>query len=245
MNYQESSWNGFRRLDFEFEGYPAILVLPKTPHKERRLAIKTEYFGAFPATEIAMLEAGYHLCYLKNRSRWGTDDDCDRKAHFIDFLAEEFGTARKIVTVGMSCGGFHAVCFASRYPEYVSFLYIDAPLLTFFSTAPQRIAHEVKEVRWPEVERAWGFATYGEAYAYNDQPIHRIKTLIEHKLPVGLVYGGSDEVVPAYENAEILREMYEKAGAPIKSWFRSAYGHHPHGLDNPAELLTYIEEVAL
>ena len=245
MNYQESTWFGFRRLDFEFEGYPAILVLPEEANKERRLAMKTEYFGAFPATEIAMLKAGYHLCYLKNRSRWGTDDDCDRKAHLIDFLADEFGTARRIVTVGMSCGGFHAVCFASRYPDYISFLYVDAPLLSFFSTAPQRIAHEIKEVRWPEVERAWGFSSYGEAYAYNDQPIHRIGTLIKHKLPVGLVYGGSDEVVPPYENAEILRDMYEKAGAPIKSWFRSSYGHHPHGLDDPTELLNYIEEVAL
>ncbi len=245
MNYQESTWNGYRRLDFEFEGYPAILVLPKEPHPARRLAMKTEYFGAFPATECAMLAAGYHLCYLKNRSRWGTDDDCERKKKFIDFLADEFGTARKIVTVGMSCGGFHAVCFASRYPEYVSFLYIDAPLLTFFSTAPQRVAHEAKEVRWPEVERAWGFSSYGEAYAYNDQPIHRIKALIDAKLPVGLVYGLSDEVVPAYENAEILREMYEKAGAPIKSWARSAYGHHPHGLEDPAPLLAYIEEAAL
>ena len=245
MNYQESTWNGFRRLDFEFEGYPAILVLPKEPNAARRLAIKTEYFGAFPKTEIAMLEAGYHLCYLKNRSRWGTDDDCERKAHFIDFLADEFGTARRVVTVGMSCGGFHAVCFASRYPEYISFLYIDAPLLTFFSMAPHRRAHEAMQVRWPEVERAWGFKTYGEAYAYNDQPIHRIGALIAHKLPVGLVYGLSDEVVPSFENAEILREMYEAAGTPIKSWARPAYGHHPHGLDNPAELLAYIEEVAL
>ena len=245
MNYTESTWNGFRRLDFEFEGYPAILVLPKEPNAERRLAIKTEYFNAFPATEIAMLAAGYHLCYLKNRSRWGTDDDCERKAHLIDFLADEFGTARKVVTVGMSCGGFHAVCFASRYPEKVSFLYLDAPLLTFFSTAPQRLATEAKSVRWPEVERAWGFKTYGEAYAYNDQPVHRIPQLIANRLPVGLVYGLSDEVVPPVENAEILREMYEAAGAPIKSWARFAYGHHPHGLDKPEDLLAYIEEVAL
>ena len=245
MNYQESTWNGFRRLDFEFEGYPAILVLPNEPNAARRLAIKTEYFGAFPNTEIAMLKAGYHLCYLKNRSRWGTDDDCDRKARFIDFLADEFGTARKVVTVGMSCGGFHAVCFASRYPEKISFLYLDAPLLTFFSMAPHRRSHECMQVRWPEVERAWGFKSYGEAYAYNDQPVHRIGALIEHKLPVGLVYGLSDEVVPSFENAEILREMYETAGAPIKAWARFSYGHHPHGLDDPTPLLAYIDEVAL
>ena len=245
MNYTESTWNGFRRLDFEFEGYPATLVLPKVAHPARRLAMKMEYFNAFPNTEIAMLEAGYHLCYLKNRSRWGTDDDCERKMKFINFLADEFGTARKIVTVGMSCGGFHSVCFASRYPDYVSFLYLDAPLLTFFSTAPQRLQREGKTVRWPEVEKAWGFATYAEAYAYNDQPIHRLGTLAAHNLPVGLIYGGSDEVVPPCENADILLELYQSKGAPIRAWFRSSYGHHPHGLDNPGELLEYIETVAL
>ncbi len=245
MDYRESEWSGFRRLDFEFEGYPAILVLPNEPHKERRLALKTEYFAAFPETELEMLKRGYFRAYLKNRSRWGTDDDCDRKRRFVDFLADEFGTARKVVTVGMSCGGFHAVSFASRYPEYISFLYLDAPLLTFFSTADLRHEHEAKTVRWPEVQKAWGFATYAEAYAYNDQPIHRLEALAKNRLPVGLVYGNSDEVVPCFENAELLAEFYESRDLPIRVWKRPCYGHHPHGLADPRELLDYIEEVAL
>ena len=245
MNYKESTWCGFRRLDFEFEGYPAILILPDTPHEKGRIALKTEYFDAFPATEIEMLKAGYHVAYLKNRSRWGTDDDCDRKKHFIDFLADEFGTSRRAIPVGMSCGGLHAVAFASRYPEAISFLYLDAPLLSFFSIAPRLRQDHVIPTRWPEIKKAWGFKTYAEAYAYADQPIHRIGTLIEHRLPVGLVYGLIDEQVPPYENAEILAELYAAADAPIKVWARSCYGHHPHGLTDPKELLHYIEEVAL
>ena len=245
MDIRESSWHGYRRLDFEFEGYPATLVLPNEPHPARRLAMKMEYFDAFPATEIAMLGAGYHLAYLKNRSRWGTDDDCDRRRRFIDFLADEFGVARRIVTVGMSCGGFHSVSFASRYPDYISFLYLDAPLLSFFSVAPHRRAHEVLDVRWPEVERAWGFRTYAEAYAYPDQPIHRLATLTAHRLPVGLVYGGADEVVPCFENAEILIGYYRAAEAPLRIWCRPAFGHHPHGLEDPRPLLEFIEETAL
>ena len=245
MNYQESTWNGFRRLDFEFEGYPAILVLPKEANAARRLAIKTEYFDAFPETEIAMVAAGYHLCYLKNRSRWATDDDCERKKNFIDFLADEFGTARKVVTVGMSCGGLHAVAFASRYPDYVSFLYLDAPLLSFFSIAQHLHAQSALGVRWPEIQKAWGFSTYAEAFSYHDQPIHRLATLVEHRLPIGLVYGKLDDCVPPHENAEILREYYAAAGAPIKAWCRPLYGHHPHGLTDPTPLLDYIEEVAL
>ena len=245
MNYQESTWNGFRRLDFEFEGYPAILVLPNEPNAARRLAIKTEYFGAFPKTEIAMLEAGYHLCYLKNRSRWGTDDDCERKAHFIDFLADEFGTARKVVTVGMSAGGFQSIMLAARYPEKISFLYLDAPLLTFFSVGTKLFDSMVMGKRWPEIRDAYGFATFAEAYCHPDQPASRLPLLVKNRLPVGLVYGALDEAAPPEFNAEIVRELYEAAGAPIKVWCQPLYGHHPHGLADPQPLLDYIEEVAL
>ena len=245
MTYQESTWNGFRRLDFEFEGYPAILVLPKAPNAARRLAMKTEYFGAFPATEIAMLEAGYHLCYIKNRSRWATDDDTDRKAHLIDFLADEFGTARKVVTVGMSAGGFQSIALAARYPEYISFLYLDAPVITFFSVGNDLLESMVKKLRWPEIQKAYGFHSFAEAYCYPKQPANHLPFLAERRLPVGLVYGGQDEAAPPAFNAEIIKDLYEAEGAPIRTWCRPLYGHHPHGLENPAELLAYIEEVAL
>ncbi len=245
MEYTETTWNGFRRLNFTFEGREALLVLPEKADPEGRWALKTEYFGAFPSTEIALLREGYHLAYVKNRSRWGTDDDQTCKRDFADFLHTEFGLRKRFVSVGMSCGGFHAVCFASRYPDYVSFLYLDAPLLSFFSVSADRYRHEVLEVRWPEIQRAYGFKSLSEAYAYPEQPIHRLAFLAQHALPVGLVYGGSDNVVPAFENAELLADCYRQYNAPLKTWYRSAYGHHPHGLENPAELLAYIREVAL
>ena len=245
LEYRESTWCGFRRLDFEFEGYPAILVMPDVPHKARRLAIKMEYFDAFPATEIAMLKAGYHLAHIKNRSRFATDDDMDRKARLIAFLADEFGTAKRIVTVGMSCGGFQSICFASRYPEMVSFLYLDAPLLTFFSVGTKLFDSMVMGKRWPEIRAAYGFKTFAEAYCYPDQPANRLPLLAKARLPIGLVYGAQDEAAPPVFNAEIVRELYEAEGAPIRTWCRPLYGHHPHGLEDPTELLSYIEEVAL
>ena len=245
MNYKESTWNGFRRLDFVFEGYDAILSLPDVPNEARRLAMKMEYFDAFPATEIAMVKAGYHLCHIKNRSRFATDDDSARKSHLIDFLADEFGTARKIVTVGMSAGGFQSIAFAARYPEKVSFLYLDAPLISFFSVGTKLFHSMVMGKRWPEIRDAYGFKTFAEAHCYPDQPLHRLPALVEHRLPVGLVYGALDEAAPPEFNAEIVRELYEAAGAPIKVWCQPLYGHHPHGLADPQPLLDYIEEVAL
>ena len=58
MEYQESLWNGYKRLDFQFEGHNAILVLPDQPTPDKRWMFKTEYFGAFPNFEIEMLGKG-------------------------------------------------------------------------------------------------------------------------------------------------------------------------------------------
>ena len=55
---QETTWNGFRRIDFVFEGMEAILVFPKEPNANKNWLLKTEYFDAFPAFEIEMLQRG-------------------------------------------------------------------------------------------------------------------------------------------------------------------------------------------
>ena len=52
MNYIESSWNGFRRLDFEFENRKTILICPNSSCEGKKWLLKTEYFDAFPSFEI-------------------------------------------------------------------------------------------------------------------------------------------------------------------------------------------------
>lgn len=55
---REMLWNGFKRIDFEFEEREAILVSPQVPNKNRKWMIKTEYFDAFPNLEIEMIKRG-------------------------------------------------------------------------------------------------------------------------------------------------------------------------------------------
>ena len=66
----ESKWNEFRRIDFSFEGRNAIVVFAHTPKEGNPWIMRTEYFGAFPAFDIAMLKRGYHLAYVSNMHRW-------------------------------------------------------------------------------------------------------------------------------------------------------------------------------
>ena len=114
MNFTESMWNGFRRIDFKFDGQDAILVFPQTPAPGNKWLFKTEYFGAFPSFEIEMLGLGYHLAHVENTSRWCLPEDTDRQAAFADFLHREFGLHEKCLPVGMSCGGMQAVYLAAK-----------------------------------------------------------------------------------------------------------------------------------
>ena len=83
-------WNGYPMERFEFEGKPAVLVFPQDDDANGRLAVKTEYWDAFPeAIELELLHAGFHLCYVENNNRWGVDADLDRKARFVTHLCEK------------------------------------------------------------------------------------------------------------------------------------------------------------
>jgi len=64
-------WNGYPCEAFEFEGKEAIVVSPLAGTSNGRLAVKTEYWDAFPeAVELPLLRKGFHLCYVKNVNRW-------------------------------------------------------------------------------------------------------------------------------------------------------------------------------
>lgn len=202
--------------------------------------LKTEYFGAFPELEIAMLKEGYTLAYLKNLNRWGTDEDQLAKRNFADYLQSEYGLYRRFICIGMSCGGFHAVNFASRYPAYVSLLYLDAPLLSFCGWSGD--GGENRRIWEEEQLQAYGFSSPAELRVYNDQPIHRLKTLTDNKIPVALVYGDSDTCVDPQENAVTLYQYYRLKNAPIKLWCKPGCDHHPHVAVDVREVIDFIKE---
>ena len=115
-----SDWNGYKRLDFEFENRQALIVFPN--HEgwgSGHWMCKMEWADAFPELEIDLLESGFCRVYMENKNHWGTDVDHDARVRLADFLKMEFGLSHKFVPIGMSCGGLHSVNFASRYPDTI------------------------------------------------------------------------------------------------------------------------------
>ncbi len=239
---QETLYNGFRRIDFTFEGREALLIFPEQPNENKNWLLKTEYFDAFPDFQIQMLRRGWHLAYIKNVTRWCLEEDLDLKKRFAEYLHAEYGLCEKCVPVGMSCGGLIGSKFAAKYPEKVSALYLDAPVMNLLS-CPAGLGIAGNSL-YPEFTEATGMSI-SDLICYREHPIDKMHLLLENKIPVVLVYGDSDTVVPYKENGALLEKYYKENGGVIEVYGKAGCGHHPHGLEDNTPIIEFVEKYSI
>ena len=199
--------------------------------------LKTEYFGAFPELEIMMLKKGYNIAHVENDTRWCLDSDTERQGKFCKFLIKEYGFSKKCVPVGMSCGGMQAVFFAAKYPEYTAALYLDAPVINFLSCPACLGKSKIKSMNEFEHDRKMNLI---ELLSFRNHPLDRFSDLAEHKIPIILVSGDSDTIVPFDENGQLLYDFYKENGGVIELHIKKGGDHHPHGLDDNSPIVNFI-----
>lgn len=239
MEYVELDFYGFKKQEFQFENKKAILVIPDNPREDKKWCFKTEYFAAFPEFQIEMLKKGYYVAYVQNETRWCLETDTDRQANFAKFLHTEFGLFEKFITIGMSCGGMQSVYLAAKYPELVAAIYLDAPVINYLS-CPCGLGSGSNKA-YEEFVKATGF-TVKDMINYRKHPQDYIPKLVENKIPMFLIAGDSDSVVPFDENGIHLINAYKKAGLDYNFIIKKGCDHHPHGLDDNTPLLEFAEK---
>ncbi|MBD5460863.1 MAG: alpha/beta hydrolase [Lachnospiraceae bacterium] len=237
----KEKWMGYSCKEMMYENHEAIIVCPEAGCEKGYLAVKTEYWGAFPeAVELPLLEKGFHLCYVKNDNRWGTNEDLDRKARFIRYVQAEYGLNQKCIPVGMSCGGLFAVKMAARYPKLIGCLYLDAPVINYMSCPCGFGIGERLSEDHAEILNALGMKDISELLAYRDMPLDKLSALVENRIPVVMVAGDMDRTVPYCENGVFLERAYRNAGVDIEVFIKPGGDHHPHGLTNPELAVDFI-----
>lgn len=238
-NFSKEDWFGFVLNRFTFEGREAIVVEPAQADIGKNWAIYTEYFGAFPDTAVALLNKGFHLTYLQNQNRWGLDVDQQARHRFRNYLTENYGLSAKCVPIGMSCGGLHAVNYASLFPEDIAVLYLDAAVLNLLS-CPMGFGSGTRDEEIVEECLKAIDMTPSELICYRNHPLDRLSVLAEHKIPVIMLYGEEDDVVPYQENGIFLEKLYREKQLPVQVIGKPGCGHHPHGLTDPAPIVDFI-----
>ena len=217
-------WNGGRRTVFKFRGHEAWVVEPPPEAKalpSRRWTWTMQWASAFvPRTSVPrLLKSGWHHVTLMQYDERMTEEGIALSEAFQDFLVKELGFDPKANLIGMSWGGFFSVRYAAARPERVDRIYLDAPLLSF-----EGFKHDLGP--WKGTEPAGGWRDDPR------MPVNMAGALAESGIPILLLYGKADTVVPPALNCERFAAAYKAAGGKnMKSTARGNFAHHPHGCD--------------
>lgn len=238
---QMSEWNGYTRRDFFVKGREALVVLPKEPAPEKPWIWRAEFFGAFDYADRALLEKGWHIAYYRISHMYGCPEAVELMEDFRQTIAEKFQLAPKAVFFGFSRGGLYAFNYTAAYPERVALLYLDAPVLDIRSW-PAGKGEGTGAVReWEDCKEIYGL-TEATAMEFRENPLDKIEKVAGADIPVLLVAGDADEVVPYPENGAVLEKKFRELQGNIKVIIKPGVGHHPHSLENPQSIVDFILE---
>ena len=235
-----SDWNGFSKHDFEVDGKPALVVVPQKPAAGMPWVWHGEFFGHKPAPDIALLEKGYHIAYLKVQDMLGSPGAVEHWNAFYQELTTRYGLSKKPSLVGLSRGGLYCYNWAAANPDKVSCIYADAPVCDFKSWPGGKGQGKGDPKNWERVLKLWGFKDEAEALAAKVNPVDNLAPLAKSGVPLLHVYGDADEVVPWQENTGVIAQRYKALGGSITLIAKPGVGHHPHGLDDSTPIVDFI-----
>ena len=78
---------------------------------------------------------------------------------------------------------------------------------------------------------------------YRENPVDKMDILIKNNIPVIMVYGDSDDVVPYDENGAVLAEKYRNSGVEFKEILKVGCDHHPHSLEDNTPIIEWAERL--
>lgn len=241
-----SQWNGFARHDFQVDGANVIVVVPARPLSGRPWVWRGEFFGAFPNADIELVKGGWHLAYIGVPNLFGSPRAVARWEKFHEVLVKEHGLDPRPGLIGLSRGALYCMAWAAAHPDRTLAVYLDNGVCDFKSWPggkPKGLgAGQGSAGEWQNLLKAFGFKDDTEAIAYQGNPVDNLAPLARAKVPLLLVYGDSDMVVPHKENSAIVHDRYGALGGPVERIVKPGADHHPHGLTDPRPIVVFFEK---
>ena len=225
---------------FDFNGHEAHFIVPENA-RDGAWIWRAEFLDCgFDWVDREMIRRGYALVYYSVSDMYGSPRAVELMHEFYKLATEELGFGKKTCIFGFSRGGLYAANFALRYPEAVSSLYLDAPVLDIKSWPGGLGIGVGAEHCFEECLTEYGLDR-STVLSFKENPTDRADELAALGIPVVMVVGDSDVDVPHTENSEILAAAYEKAGAPLLYVIKPGCDHHPHSLEDPTEICDFID----
>lgn len=242
-----SKWSGFNQYSFMVDGASALVVEPEKALPGRPWAWRGEFFGAFPNADIELVKKGWHLAYISVPNLFGSPKAMVKWEKFHELLVKEHQLHAKPALIGLSRGALYSMAWAATHPDKTLLVYLDNGVCDFKSWPggkPKGLGTgQGSAGEWQNVLKAFDFKNDAEAIAWKRNPVDHLEPLAKAKVPLLLVYGDSDKVVPHLENSEIVFGRYKKLDGPVERIVKKGGDHHPHGLPDPKPVVDFFEKV--
>lgn len=239
-------WEGFTRHDFTVDGINVLVVQPEKALPGRPWAWRGEFFGAFANADVELVKAGWHLVYVRVPDQFGSRTAMTQWEKVYATLVRDHGLAPRAGLIGLSRGALYCMAWAAAHPDKTLAVYLDNGVCDYKSWPGGKVkglgTGAGSAAEWQKLLKAHGFKDDQEAIAAKVNPIDTLEPLAKARIPVLLVYGDSDRVVPHQENSEIIYERYKKLGGPVERIVKPGQDHHPHGLKDPKPILEFFQK---
>ena len=168
------------------------------------------YFEACMKAGISI--AGYDLGEVR-----GSPASTAKFTLFYEEMVKR-GYSRKPILLGQSRGGMMTLAWAFRHPEKVRAWVGIYPVCNLASWPLKNSkAQTLADFAMPEVELVAKLSEFN--------PVDNLKGLLENKVPMFVVHGDSDVVVPYEVNTGLLKERYTAGGGEISVKVIPGEGH--------------------
>ncbi|MCB1275672.1 prolyl oligopeptidase family serine peptidase [Prosthecobacter sp.] len=208
---------------FEIDGHKAVVYAAPKPADGKSwlwyaptlnggisLAGRKMYFEAFMKAGISI--AGYDLGEVR-----GSPASTAKFTLFYDAMVKR-GFSPKPILLGQSRGGMMTLAWAFRNPDKVKAWVGIYPVCSLASWPLTRSeALTLKDFAMSKDELVNRLKEFN--------PIDNLQGLLANKVPMFVVHGDSDVVVPYDDNTKVVKERYEAGGGSIQVKIIPGEGH--------------------
>lgn len=241
---RESSWKGFKRYDFSFQGRAARLVSPAKALPGNPWVWRARFPDYHSELDSLLLQKGFHVAFVNTNNLYGSPAAMTVWDQFYDHMLSKFNLKYKVVLSGHSRGGLFVHNWAKRNPSKVACIYADAPVCDFKSWPGGLGEGAGSQTDWERLQEVYGFASEAEAKTFQNNPIDQLEALVAARVPILHTISLQDKIVPPEENALLLVDRYIRLGGsatvmPCSSGEQKLEGHH-YEIDDPEAVVAFI-----
>ena len=242
-----SSWHGFEKENFSFDGRAAYIVKPVKALSGNPWIWRAYFPDWHYEMDSILLSRGFHIAFINCNDMYGSQAAMQVWEGFYQHLVNNYSFAQKAALEGVSRGGLYVYNWAKRNPDKVTCIYAEAPVLDIKSWPGGKGKGKGNAEIWKQCKSVYSL-TEEEALSFKDNPIDHLESLAVYKVPVVHVVCLSDSIVPVDENTTILSKRYLQLGGPIMvdtMWSNITSNGHHFNINSPEKYADFICKYSL